>query len=132
MEEQLAHKMEDLKIEELNELNQVEKEQLPPDAPTVALNPRFNYMESQLAQKTEDLQVEELKQIDSTEDTSYETIDSTIGIIPGMNGFVRKTKKLTREERQRLLGEMDEKYGAVVDDMREESGAMLIEERRKL
>jgi len=49
-----------------------------------------------------------------------------------MNGFVRKTKKLDREERQQLLGEMEEKYGAVMEDIREEFGVMLNEERRKL
>jgi len=177
MDEQLTHKMEDLKVEELNQvdvtedtsyetidstigiipemtthyenptevlpkevttpspgLEQIdeEKEQLPPVAPTIALSPRFNYMDEQLTHKMEDLKVEELNQVDVTEDTSYETIDSTIGIIPGMNGFVRKTKKLDREERQQLLGEMEEKYGAVMEDIREEFGVMLNEERRKL
>jgi len=169
MEEQLAHKKQDLEEEENYEASRetmsttvpamgdqrTEEMLISPEVSTsFPIPPRFKYMEAQISESQES---GEEKIPDPEATTSYQTTISTDspltptkgsqttpripypehedavtdtvelhkqnpflsgGFLPGPEGFVRKTKRVSEEEKQRMMKEMEVHYGPVMEDIK--------------
>jgi len=123
-----------------------------------AIHPRFKYME---AQEDLEKDIEQLLSEDDEATTSPTTTPTTHtttttasplvqsrksddmdssakyptlvfgGFLPGPTGFVRTTKKLSVNEKEKKFKEMDEAYAPILDDIKEEFGRVVQEEKEK-
>jgi len=186
MEEQLAHKKQDLEEEENYEASRetmsttvpamgdqrTEEMLISPEVSTsFPIPPRFKYMEVQISESQES-EEEKMPELDATTSypitpsptTSHQTTISTEssltptigsqttpripypedtvelhkqnpflsgGSLPGPAGFVKKTKRVSEEEKQRMIKEMEVQYGPVMEDIKE-YGFILKRENDKL
>ena len=53
------------------------------------------------------------------------------GFLPGPTGFLRKSKKLSNKEKKIKLKEMDAAYAPLLDDIKEEFGQVVQEEKER-
>jgi len=128
-------------------------EEVTTTTPAFAIHPRFKYMEAQM-----DIE-KDLEQLLSADEATTsptdapssntalpavhaqtsEDLDTSAkyptllfgGFLPGPTGFFRKTKKLSNKEKKRKLKEMDADYAPILDDIKEEFGQVVQEEKER-
>jgi len=114
-----------------------------------SIHPRFKYMEAGMKKELEqentvenDVQSTATLAVTTTIPVDVKNIEDTLvpinfptlnagGLLPGGPGTVRKIKKVSREEKKRMLEEIDLKFSPVVEDIKEEFGILLKNEREK-
>jgi len=113
-----------------------------------SIHPRFKYMEAEMKELEQentvenDVQSTATRAVTTTIPVNVKNIDDTLvpinfptlyagGLLPGGPGTVRKIKKVSREEKKRMLEEINLKFSPVVEDIKEEFGILLKSERDK-